>query len=132
MRISDWSSDVCSSDLANSPVDAVLPTQELADLLVGTGEELLGEFAHLDSCDVVDRLLDAADDRRVAHQNTFDEVARLLRLAQDKARDPAARFECIVDPELGALIVEYLLILLGTDLRSEERRVGNECVSTCT
>src|SRR3546814_18722133 len=27
-----------------------------------------------------------------------------------------ARFECIVDPELGALIVEYLLILLGTDL----------------
>src|SRR3546814_20054632 len=92
MRISDWSSDVCSSDLANSPVDAVLPTQELADLLVGTGEELLGEFAHLDSCDVVDRLLDAADDRRVAHQNTFDEVARLLRLAPDTARDPAARF----------------------------------------
>src|SRR3546814_3299547 len=67
--------------------------RSLADLLVGTGEELLGEFAHLDSCDVVDRLLDAADDRRVAHQNTFDEVARLLRLAQDKARDPAARFE---------------------------------------
>src|SRR3546814_18382193 len=101
MRISDWSSDVCSSDL-----DAVLPTQELADLLVGTGEELLGEFAHLDSCDVVDRLLDAADDRRVAHQNNFDEVARLLRRAQDKARDPAARFECIVDQALGALIVE--------------------------
>src|SRR3546814_19260290 len=102
MRISDWSSDVCSSDLA------VLPTQELADLLVGTGEELLGEFAHLDSCDVVDRLLDDADDRRVAHQNTFDEVARLLRLAQDTARDPAARFA-----------------------KSEERRVGKEWVSTC-
>src|SRR3546814_2742992 len=86
MRISDWSSDVCSSDL-----DAVLPTQELADLLVGTGEELLGEFAHLDSCDVVDRLLDAADDRRVAHQNTFDEVARLLRLAQDQADRKSTR-----------------------------------------
>src|SRR3546814_5012239 len=47
--------------------------RSLADLLVGTGEELLGEFAHLDSCDVVDRLLDAADDRRVAHQNRSEE-----------------------------------------------------------
>src|SRR3546814_5580134 len=28
---------------ANSPVDAVLPKQELADLLVGTGEELRSE-----------------------------------------------------------------------------------------
>src|SRR3546814_5388492 len=78
MRISDWSSDVCSSDL--------------------------GAFARL-----VDAVLD-----HVAHgvAAVVGELARGLLQVQAFLDQP---FE-----QLGAL-----------GLRSEERRVGKECVSTC-
>src|SRR3546814_7031658 len=69
MRISDWSSDVCSSDLG----DPVF-------------QRLLG-----DAKGVFDPRVARADDRDVA-------------------------------------VLEILWIV---DLRSEERRVGKECVSTC-
>src|SRR3546814_11935419 len=71
MRISDWSSDVCSSDLTSAPV------------------------AMLD------------DDRPRAH---WSEV---LILAEQLAAEPRL---IPADP---------------VDDRSEERRVGKECVSTC-
>src|SRR3546814_14006082 len=81
MRISDWSSDVCSSDLAHlehldrhrDRIVAAGPTQT-EDLAGMTGSVLLMEFA-------------------------------------DRA---AAEAFCRKDP-----------------YRSEERRVGKECVSTC-
>src|SRR3546814_2274950 len=84
MRISDWSSDVCSSDLA--------PTQsELVVLAAESREELLqrarAALAHLQSA-------------------SLPEVA--------KACSAYAR---------GA---QRLALI-----RSEERRVGKECVSTC-
>src|SRR3546814_4604393 len=69
MRISDWSSDVCSSDLAR----------------------------------------DAAGGRRVRHQ---DHVPAGQRDERGQG---------------GALVAALLLV----HLRSEERRVGKECVSTC-
>src|SRR3546814_12576960 len=74
MRISDWSSDVCSSDLVIGPRVAGLH-REMAAVVAGD-----------------------ADLRRGAEQR-----ARLARVA-------------IVLPEMD---------------RSEERRVGKECVSTC-
>src|SRR3546814_4169773 len=76
MRISDWSSDVCSSDLFR-----VLP----AELHVG---EVLGLALHL---------------RTVA-----DEFRRRTRVAPTRERIDDVAF-----------------------VRSEERRVGKECVSTC-
>src|SRR3546814_9473922 len=81
MRISDWSSDVCSSDLG--------------DVL---GGELLGAGRHV----VVD--VDHALRPDVAHRGGD--------------RHGAAARQRLAD-------VELLL------LRSEERRVGKECVSTC-
>src|SRR3546814_1991406 len=81
MRISDWSSDVCSSDL-----------------LARVGE-------------VPDRVLarpDLADQRRVA----VDDLARpRLDLLEVFGRERLVAGEVVI--------------------RSEERRVGKECVSTC-
>src|SRR3546814_8864384 len=71
MRISDWSSDVCSSDLGKRPKQA---------------------------------------------------VALLAR------RDPAQHFAAR-DVDLGDLVVPRLGGI--EPFRSEERRVGKECVSTC-
>src|SRR3546814_8382418 len=39
MRISDWSSDVCSSDLSAKLVDRLIPVSHDADVAVGLGEE---------------------------------------------------------------------------------------------
>src|SRR3546814_3412064 len=77
MRISDWSSDVCSSDLRED-----------------------------------------ADSGRIK--------ARLLQRARIIFREDSAA----VDAVMGQVISTQVL---GTQAgaRSEERRVGNECVSTC-
>src|SRR3546814_8918832 len=73
MRISDWSSDVCSSDLSN-----------LLKPLLSSG------------------------DIRCIGSTTFQEFRGIF----EKDRALARRFQKV-------------------DVRSEERRVGKECVSTC-
>src|SRR3546814_5909904 len=85
MRISDWSSDVCSSDLRREPVEIE--------------REALLEF----EIDEADRAADRA--RRF-------QIGRIVGLDDDKV---------IVRPEQRG----------RDDERSEERRVGKECVSTC-
>src|SRR3546814_2482657 len=79
MRISDWSSDVCSSDLGRFAVEVV----------------------------------------RAVRQSIGEEKPIFFRFSQWKQQDYAAR--------LAASPAE-LEQILG---RSEERRVGKECVSTC-
>src|SRR3546814_17189163 len=85
MRISDWSSDVCSSDL-NVPED---PHCGLADKA-----EIARGFTVLD-------MLDDAE----PSTDTIKERARACE--------------------------EAALAVTGVTNRSEERRVGKECVSTC-
>src|SRR3546814_13045876 len=94
MRISDWSSDVCSADLRNAGVVVDHPATlvTLGDL-TGTGTLL--------AC-----------------------LGFVLMVALEQRRVP------------GAIIVTILLITavgiaLGVSERSEERRVGKECVSKC-
>src|SRR3546814_6207645 len=84
MRISDWSSDVCSSDLVVA-----------ADWLW----RITGERGHV-------------------------AVVEALR---GRAADPQASVD-IADLELSPQVLAPLRRLA---LRSEERRVGKECVSTC-
>src|SRR3546814_17375482 len=84
MRISDWSSDVCSSDLVGAAVGAALEEVGLA----GQADKLADELAHGDQ--------------------------RLLDFAIALAAQP--RLLLLDEPTAG---------------RSEERRVGKECVSTC-
>src|SRR3546814_3200464 len=81
MRISDWSSDVCSSDL---PVT----------LGLGIAREILVLLVKL---------------RRVAARTVADAIA-------------------LIGPALAGL---WPLAATAAPARSEERRVGKECVSTC-
>src|SRR3546814_1091144 len=82
MRISDWSSDVCSSDL-------------------GVGRGRISERFERQ----VERRIEGA-------------VVRRNGSSRDPAYPVAADSGCEV-------------LKLGSELRSEERRVGKECVSTC-
>src|SRR3546814_16064723 len=86
MRISDWSSDVCSSDLARDRGDAVEARRGIDHRVPG------GQLDALDAIMILDQ--------------QFAAVIILGRFEKDGDRQVAAD-------------------------RSEERRVGKECVSTC-
>src|SRR3546814_16607665 len=104
MRISDWSSDVCSSDLVAAReqprVRRGLQQQNHSFTLV-LGAELKGLGRHFP---------DAAARLYIAMLN---EVANSEQRAQQRL------------PELREALWHFLD-------RSEERRVGKECVSTCS
>src|SRR3546814_20728752 len=112
MRISDWSSDVCSSDLAVLEILAVLEGVDL-DLGLHGGPQAA----------LVQRLGRGIGDRALQHLAHHRGAVALLqqldgRLARAKARDLHA----------GADLTTPVLDFLGD--RSEERRVGKACVST--
>src|SRR3546814_15000206 len=97
MRISDWSSGVCSSDLGR--------ILEHVDLLT------------------VAIHIDHVDDRRARRGVPGDrDIAELERIGMQEPH-PIAEILRL------SLIVEMGHDILAT--RSEERRVGKECVSTC-
>src|SRR3546814_17285798 len=96
MRISDWSSDVCSSDLyvRAASVDAGTFLADYARLGAQRNTKIVGIFVRLWQRDGKPRYLDM--------------IPRVWGLLE---RD-------LAHPALGPV-------------RSEERRVGKECVSTC-
>src|SRR3546814_20464395 len=103
MRISDWSSDVCSSDLS-SAVHSYLTIAGSADLVVAAYD---AEGAiDIEGTKLAKRILDnlvTTNDYTVGYS--------------DKPTLPAIADE-----------LRYMTLLRG---RSDERRVGKECVSTC-
>src|SRR3546814_14982565 len=114
MRISDWSSDVCSSDLVDRE-----------DATLHAGDRLGGH-------------------RQLAHAEA-DEQGGEARVPGDLAahRDRYALAQGGLDGELDEpqhrrmqRVVEVGHALLaavdGEGIRSEERRVGKECGSTCS
>src|SRR3546814_16354549 len=93
MRISDWSSDVCSSDL----VEAVIPAK-------------------------VNRRNPAPHDRtKYKWRNLIERLFNQLK----NWRRVATRYDKTKESYLG------FVALASVKLRSEARRVGKECVSTC-
>src|SRR3546814_17945845 len=115
MRISDWSSDVCSSDLRiiESP-DRWVPatsagTTDLGWQGIGLSSMKRGR------CLLLRLLLQRGRDARRLGDGLQHHAEALGQLQQ---------------------LVDALLWLLGVeiegDARSEERRVGKECVSTCS
>src|SRR3546814_12929580 len=118
MRISDWSSDVCSSDLPD--VTHVVRT---ATFLFAAGQETTA------------RLLAAALKHLAEHPEMQDQ------LRDDRSKIPdfleeVLRVESPVKTDFRlttqTTTVGGVRVAAGTPLmRSEERRVGKECVSTC-
>src|SRR3546814_15548885 len=90
MRISDWSSDVCSSDLTEADLDQVY----------------------------------SATNTYFTKADTMTMRDMLKALRDTYCRSVGAEFMHISDPAAKRWIQERLE-------RSEERRVGKECVSTC-
>src|SRR3546814_20284236 len=113
MRISDWSSDVCSSDLVVQPRrgDAAGPDAEKID----RRDMLLRRFV-ADACDEGDPIGDFGFDLAIARMDVetgfIGGGARLTR-------------------GLSQLDIISVDIEVRQKIRSEERRVGKECVSTC-
>src|SRR3546814_11354304 len=87
MRISDWSSDVCSSDLGRW----------------ATGRGLPRVFGHRRGAEVTRKILRRADELGVSYLTFYS-------FSSENWRRPPREVE---------------------DLRSEGRRVGKECGSTC-
>src|SRR3546814_15994664 len=112
MRISDWSSDVCSSDLI-------------------CGRQL----AHLDGHDVRNR-----ETRRLGPENQTSRgkpsVFGPLEYHKSGFGDGTGagflRAFGVEPPESGSRFRKRPPHLFAADLRPEARRVGKECVSTCS
>src|SRR3546814_15030705 len=120
MRISDWSSDVCSSDLEHGCLPKfVRPLGHAAEEV-----ELLPEFGvEIAIGDIpAGRDIDIVDPHPRRHRRT-DVAGLAIRLpvilADVGKRQPADDRDAMVHA-----------LAVGDDMRSEERRVGKECVST--
>src|SRR3546814_13165314 len=117
MRISDWSSDVCSSDLivrrgTNSGIEHEINLNDARGEIVGAYSvaTLKGGYK---TFEILDRN-DLADIKSAARtKKVWD------RWGGEMSKKSAVRRH------------RKTLPLGDRDLRSEERRVGNECVSTC-
>src|SRR3546814_15351464 len=113
MRISDWSSDVCSSDLWN------------ADTAYNNAVGLWMDQER-------QRLLDIANgapEYPAAKHPVPDVSIRIQSRAQlirDEVMDRSQRFK-----DLTIQSVSYEALQKEWTMRSEERSVGKECVSTC-
>src|SRR3546814_21039809 len=128
MRISDWSSDVCSSDLAEVdrnagtvPLDVSassgLPVSlSIDDEEVATLSETSLNILRLGTVRIT------ATQTGDANHEAADPVTVTVRVT-DPTLELPIRIHKAVSPN-GDGINEYLII-------SEERRVGKECVSTC-
>src|SRR3546814_4572562 len=98
MRISDWSSDVCSSDLLYHP----LVGEGSVDIEIDEATKTIG----------VERIHVEQDAGKLMHDQ------HPTRSYVDLNRSGVALMEIVSRPDMRSP-------------RSEERRVGKECVSTC-
>src|SRR3546814_16985536 len=101
MRISDWSSDVCSSDL-----------------------HIEVEGREVDGAEGVDRLVEGVE------VEVFYVLAHLAVELGQAVQHPALQLRHLGSGDTLAL-VEAVEVAEQVAQRSEERRVGKECVSTC-
>src|SRR3546814_19625585 len=129
MRISDWSSDVCSSDLRGDidPVEADHASREFLQPERGAAERRLARAAGADERDdlaTAHRDVDAVDHplgRARAEQSRLAAIFDHRLLARQQHVAATARGPAIAGPRQRADELR----------RSEERRVGTECGSTC-
>src|SRR3546814_12424322 len=122
MRISDWSSDVCSSDLSLPPgqrtvVWGLVDTEDDGEVLLHVGDEVReGLIADMDP----DEIVAAVEDLDI------DDLADLVEDLPGTVIDEVLKSMDRENRERLEQVLSY------PEDRSEERRVGKECVSTCS
>src|SRR3546814_13386485 len=99
MGISDWSSDVCSSDLLGEAIGDFAPSHEELEAI---GDIRIGVAAPCKRRD-------------------------FSRIFGDEGRIEQVRFDGLLED----LRQQFASAVARLRIRSEERRVGKECVSTC-
>src|SRR3546814_2573937 len=138
MRISDWSSDVCSSDLMRLPeLSAQLPVVRLED--AGMARQMAEYVLH--------GIVQAS--RQFSHYAALQQAGQWRQLPPIRYADwpvgimglgaigsqVAQAVAAAGYPTAGwsrsARHIDGVQTFGGSDQRSEERRVGKECVSTC-
>src|SRR3546814_20425440 len=122
MRISDWSSDVCSSDLLSKIggsqiifTSVTLGDHRRADFM--KFEQRIQHYEELVECHLV--------------SGGFD---YLLKFVVRGIAEYQAMMEEMLESNIGvSKYFSYIVIktAVARGQRSEERRVGKECVSTC-
>src|SRR3546814_12756306 len=128
MRISDWSSDVCSSDLA-------APFVRVADFLLDElgGLELVGEPRRIGELGIDLGEIHAAEIKPGELVESEAKTLLGLGLAPGLGKLRAALFLPVAGQLGFKAAVNLLLGQADAEeaRRSEARRVGKECVSTC-
>src|SRR3546814_17390808 len=109
MRISDWSSDVCSSDL----LDELVAKLQGSPLQV---KQAAVEIARLQSIEA---------------EQVFDALRARVRDTEDLTQEPVGVRGLAEVARQHPFLQRPLLSFVQDLPRSEERRVGEECVSTC-
>src|SRR3546814_17289881 len=112
MRISDWSSDVCSSDL-NADDEEVYHLARKRFSLNGRAHELL-------------LLRQLTSELRRQEVQTWKKVIRVISHELNNSLAPIASLA-----HSGGELIRREQTQRIEAIRSEERRVGRECVSTC-
>src|SRR3546814_17645693 len=155
MRISDWSSDVCSSDLKAGikllepvmKVEVVTPEDYLGDV-IGDLNSRRGQIQGTDSrgnAQVVEAMVPLANmfgyvnqlrsftQGRAQYTMQFSHYEEVPQNVADevKAKLASREFDAISATSRGAPTRSNYRTL-EKQIRSEERRVGKKCVSTCS
>src|SRR3546814_16915373 len=118
MRISDWSSDVCSSDLTAKRRGFELERS----VSPARGDDAIGDVRAVEPM-MGDRRERGIAIRAAVHEGGGAECG----FADRAAIDEQARFRAGIDIDPRRQFHEQIVRML----RSEERRVGKACVSTC-
>src|SRR3546814_14577474 len=105
MRISDWSSDVCSSDLDSSPIISKKGAPKNVAPRIGLGES--APAINVEKVTLV-----------------YEDGSRIVMPTEPSQITYYAHKTVLQD---GRTLAD----LIGQVPRSEERRVGKECVRTC-
>src|SRR3546814_11198568 len=128
MRISDWSSVVCSSDLAPPDGTVVYGSDNRTGDSAGDDETIKVDFAKL-GADVKQVVVAVTIHEGVERRQNFGSVSTAYaRVLDDADGKELARFAL---SEYGRAHTSLILVALYRGPRSAQGRVGQECVSTC-